>query len=412
MSNRLEDTLARSKMILKRSIEFTTRAKGSNIILDYESTQPTDQFYNQTNSIPSSAYIPSSNPQVSLNTQVAELNHKVRDLENDRNRLEKLNSELRTRLLSCNSLEIDNQSLKKENLKLRQEIVNFTERDYHIHSRKIQELEDRIAEMNQNYEVLLNEKLDKEAHILKQEEVIARLTRDHLNRSTTDDFLVMQRKYEDILRSKTELQENYNLLYSKLNYVQSLNKPQIQHEITQAKNQLITVENQYKTDLLNLKHLYDKLLTENTLLRKKSHSSSDLHKNTFPYDRLYQTADLTYSTHKHRQSPLLSNSTYFPTHFSTLDSKDKENSYKIKDPKKRLESSFSDSDVLRKPSKSPRFSSRAKKPPSSVKSPCALKLAQSSSLSRVSPVRTPDQLRASPNCILTKTRGRCKICES
>lgn len=410
MSNRLEDTLARSRMILQRSMEITKRAKEASNILDYESTKPSDPFYNQSNSMSFSEHIPASNPQESVNSQLLELNHKVRDLENDKNRLERINSELKARCVSYENLELDNQNLRRENVRLRQEMVNDTERDHHIHTRKIQELEDRIAEMNQNYEAILNEKLDKEAQILKLDEALARLTRES-GGLDENEFLELQRKYEDMLRSRTELQEKYNLLYSKNKSVGNLNKSQFQSEITQAKKQLIILEKEYKAELLELKHSYDKLVSENRFLRKKVEISEDIHK-TSTYEKLYQTEDRRLSSHNHRYTPSLSNLTYLPTHFNTFESKVKENSAKIKQLEKRLALSITDLETVQNPLRSSRSSSRAKKPANVVKKSRRSKLTKSSSLTRAPHVKIPDQSRVSPNCILTRTRGRCKICEN
>lgn len=416
MSNRLEDTLATSRLILQKSMEITKRAKESTHPLDYESTKPSEPFYNQSNSMSFSDYLPGHPPEVS-STSVNEIGSKVQELENDKIKLERQNAELKVKLATFEILERENQSLKRENARLRKEMVSDTERDYHIHYRKIQELEYKIEEINKSYEVLLNEKLDKEAHILKQEEIIARLSREkpEFNMDggivNCEEFLDMQRKYEDLLRSRTELQEKYNILYSKFTSTQSLNKTQFQKELSHAKKHIKDLEQDYKNELLQLKHSYDKLLSDNKFLRKKLSITEGLSENISPFDKLYKT-DTFHSSSNHRNTPSLSNPSYFNPHFATFEHKVKENSAKIKELEQRLALSISDLESVQVPLKSSRSSSRMKKSSNPPKKSSAFKLAKSSSLSRVPRTKTLEHSRASPSCILTRTRGRCKICES
>ena len=416
MSYRLEDTLARSRLILQKSMEITKRAKESTNPLDYESTKPSEPFYNQSNSMSFSDYLPGNPPEASQ-ILVKEVGTRVQELEDDKIKLERQNAELRVKLVTFEILEKENQSLKRENARLRKEMVSDTERDYHIHYRKIQELEHKIQEINQSYEILLNEKLDKEARILKQEEIIARLSREKPEFRmdggivSCEDFLEMQRKYEELLRSRTELQEKYNILYSKFTSTQGLNKTQFKKELSHAKKHIKDLEQDYKNELLELKHSYDKLLSDNKFLRKKLSITEELSENISPFDKLYKT-DTFNTSSNHRNTPTLSNPSYFQPHFATFEHKVKENSAKIKQLQQRLALSVSGLESVQAPLKSSRSSSRIKKSSNPPKKSQTFKLAKSSSLSRAPRTKTLDHSRASPSCNLSRTRGRCKICES
>jgi hypothetical protein len=416
MSNRLEDTLARSRLILQKSMEITKRSKESTNTLDYESTKPSEPFYNQSNSMSFSDYLPGHPPEASQ-TLVNEIGSRVQELENDKIKLERQNAELKVKLVTFEILDKENHCLKRENARLRKEMGCDTERDYHIHYRKIQELEHKIQEISQSYEVLLNEKLDKEAHMLKQEEIIARLTKEkpELRRDgsivSCDEFLEMQRKYEDLLRSRTELQEKYNILYSEFTSTQSLNKTQFKKELSHVKKHVKDLEQDYKHELLELKQSYDKLLSDNKFLRKKLSITDGLSENISPFDRLHK-ADTFSTSSNHRNTPTLSNPSYFQPHFATFEHKVKENSAKIKELEQRLALSISDLESVQVPLRSSRSSSRIKKSSNPPKKSQTFKLAKSSSLSRATRAKALDHSRASPSCILSRTRGRCKICES
>jgi chromosome segregation ATPase len=364
MSHRYEDALARSKRIVQESMELTRKTREADklfepsldsfkAILDIRSPRLSSFSPEKRTSTRASSKPDTKRGSLSdgLLSQVSELTHKVKQVQHEKDKFEKITEELRYRISALEALEKENQSLKRENKRLRGERGSQPSA---LDSEKFEQYDERISDLERRLKGLRNEIHEKDAIIQhkdkKLKEIVSELgdykkSADKHRLVDYNEFIELQRKYEETLRSRTEIQDRFNQLYLETYSQDSKNKKIFQNEITEARSQLNTLENEYKAELTRFRKDYEKLEAENVELRKRLKISEELQ---LEYNTVLRKLGEMEHLIAKKQTTVLSSiqelSPNIPTRLSTnhdhkiqlFNTKIRENSEKIKQLENRL----------------------------------------------------------------------------